>query len=420
MEIKLNEKYAVKVFAQENEGLGVTKIDNMVSFVENGLPGDEGEVEITELKKNYARGKMISFTTLSGERQEAPCPYFDECGGCDLQHQKYAYQLVFKEHKVKTALERIGGFKDVSINEIVFGEQFYYRNKITLKVKGDKLGLYKHNTNDIIDIESCLISNKKINEAIGVMRLFIKQYNENTFDSIVIRYSNKLMISVDGSDDLLETELVDFLPSKIENLQSLILNGKTIFGDDYIEEKIDDLTFKLSPKSFYQVNNSVMKKLYNKTIEYVSSIENNTILDLYCGIGTITSLLSSHADKVIGIEVVDAAIVNAEENLLTNNIENVTFLKGKVGDAIKSLMEVTIDTVVIDPPRIGVEKWTLDSIIKISPKQIIYVSCNPVTLARDLKILCSAGYKLVEVTPFDMFPQTSHVECVVKIQKEDN
>ncbi|MDD2496290.1 MAG: 23S rRNA (uracil(1939)-C(5))-methyltransferase RlmD, partial [Tissierellia bacterium] len=191
---------------------------------------------------------------------------------------------------------------------------------------------------------------------------------------------------------------------------------KVIFGENYIEEKFDNLTFKLSPSSFYQINTNMMKKLYDKTIEYVTTINNNTILDLYCGIGTITTLLASHAKRVVGIEMVKTAIDNATDNLAINGINNVIFMHGKVENVINSLEEETIDTVVMDPPRNGVDKKALDTIIKISPKQIVYVSCNPVTLARDLKILNTAGYKIIEVTPFDMFPQTSHVETVCLIE----
>lgn len=419
MEIKLNNKYKATVFGQENEGLGVSKIEDLIVFVKNGLPGDEGDVLITELKKNFARGKMMSFDKKSEERQAAPCPYYDECGGCDLQHQTYTNQLAFKTQKIKTALERIGGFKDMKINNIIFGEEFNYRNKVTLKVQGDKLGFYKHRSNDIIDIKNCMISDKKINDAIEVMQSFIKQYKKNGFEAVMIRYStNGLMIRIDGKNSDLSEELVSFLSSKLDCLKSLTLNGKTIYGDDYVEEKIDHLTFKLSPTSFYQVNSKMMAKLYSKALEYVSQTENETILDLYCGIGTITSLLAGVAKRVIGIEVDASAIANATENLAINGINNVIFMQGKVEEALTQLLDEKVDTVVMDPPRDGVERSVLESILVINPKQIVYVSCNPVTLARDMKILCSEKYDLVELSPFDMFPQTNHVECVAKLVRK--
>lgn len=413
MNIRVNEKYKTTIFSQENEGLGVSKIDNIIVFVENGLPGDKGEVLITEIKKNFGRGKMLSFESLSNGRQDAPCPYFNECGGCDLQHQKYAHQLVFKEYKVRTALERIGGFKGISINPIVFDDDFEYRNKVTLKVSRNKLGFYKRNTNDIVDINHCIISNKKINEIIHILQMFIKNYPDNDFESIMIRNVLGLMIYITSKSEKLAKEVVDYITTNTGYLTSLIFNDKIIYGSDSITGKIDDLTFTIRSKTFYQVNNNIMKKMYNKVLEYVMKANNDTILDLYCGVGTITLLLSKYAKRVIGIEAVEDSIIGAKENMKINNINNVIFINGKVEDEIVSLENEQINTIVVDPPRNGVDKKALDTIIKIYPKQIVYVSCNPVTLARDLKILNNAGYEIKDVTPFDMFPQTSHVETVV-------
>jgi 23S rRNA (uracil1939-C5)-methyltransferase len=227
------------------------------------------------------------------------------------------------------------------------------------------------------------------------------------------------MISIISKDNNLANELVAFLSSKLDNLKSLSLNNNVIFGDHYIEEKIDDLTFKLSPMSFYQINNKIMKKLYNKVLEYVSNIENETILDLYCGIGTITLFLSKQVKRVIGIEISEDAIKDARENVKINNSNNIIFIQGKVEEKINSLMDEKIDTIVMDPPRNGIDKQTLNAVMKINPKQIVYVSCNPVTLARDLKILCNEKYNLIEITPFDMFPQTNHVEAVVLMSRVD-
>jgi 23S rRNA (uracil1939-C5)-methyltransferase len=418
MEIEFGKKYNVSIADQENEGSGVTKIENIVTFVENGLPGDVGTAEITEVKKNFARGKMTSFETYSEQRQQAPCPYYDKCGGCDLQHQNYNYQLLFKEHKVKTAMERIGGFKDIKINKIISDEQFNYRNKISLKVKGSIVGLYEHDTNNIVDIDNCMICNKNINDALKAVREFVNQYPDNVFEGITIRYADGIMIRVHSKDNNLSAELVLNLTQGIPNLKSLYLNGKVIYGVSYIEERIGDLRFNLSATSFYQVNNNVMIKLYDKVLEETSKINNETILDLYCGIGTITSLLAKQANKVIGIEFSEVAVEDAIENLNLNNINNVTIKLGKVEDTIKSLEKETIDTIVMDPPRTGIEKEVIDTLIKLNPKQIIYVSCNPVTLARDTKILCSFNYEIVDITPFDMFPQTNHVECVAKLVRK--
>lgn len=419
MYIRVNDKYKVDIFSQENEGLGVSKIEDVVAFIENGLPGDSGEVLIAEVKKNFVRGKMISFTKKAYSRQVAPCPYYDHCGGCNLQHQQYSAQLKFKENKVKVALERIGGLKDIQVNDIVYSDNFNYRNKVTLKIKGTKLGFYHHNTNDIIDIDNCLISDGEINKAIECMRAFVAEYKNNSFSSLVIRSSDDgVMISLESESNELENELVTFLTNKIVKIKSLILNNKVIYGDDYLIKKIGSYKFKLSALSFYQVNNNVMAKLYNQVERYVAGIKNDTILDLYCGIGTMTMILSGHGRKVIGIEIVSDAIENAIENAKMNDIKNVTFIEGKVEDKISRLLDQRVDTVVMDPPRSGVDKKALDAILQINPQQIIYVSCNPVTLARDLRLL-SEKYSVKEVTPFDMFPQTAHVECVVKLLKNN-
>lgn len=416
MEIKLNEKYNVNIYSQENEGLGVSKLDDMIVFVKNGLPGDKGDVLIRQLKKNFARGEMISFDKVSEERQDASCPYFNECGGCDLQHQKYDYQLIFKKNKIQTALERIGGFKDIKINDVIYVDEFNYRNKVTLKVDKNKVGFYKNNSYEVIDIKKCLISRNEINEAIKSIKMFINDHQNNTFKSIMIRYINGLMIAVESDNNDLNIEFKNHL-TNLKDLKSVMINDNALIGEDYIMENINDLSFKLSPKSFYQVNNLVMKKLYNKVIEHVTSIENESVLDLYCGIGTITSLLSKHAKRMIGIEYSNDAINNANENIKINNLNNIIYIAGKVEDQIDTLINEKIDSIVMDPPRTGMDPKAIDSLIKIAPKQMIYVSCNPVTLARDLKIICNNGYKINEVTPFDMFPQTNHVETAVLISR---
>ena len=222
-----------------------------------------------------------------------------------------------------------------------------------------------------------------------------------------------IMISIESSNDLLSDDLVAYLVPKLDDLKSLILNSKTIYGKAHITFKIDDLKFNLSYKSFYQINNNVMMKLYEKVNEYASNIKNDTILDLYCGIGTITSLLSKHAKKVIGVEVVEEAVLNAEENAKLNSINNIEFKRGKVENVINLLKDENINTIVMDPPRSGVDRKVIDAIIKIEPKQIIYVSCDPATLARDLNILSEHNYEIDEITPFDMFPLTKHVESII-------
>jgi 23S rRNA (uracil1939-C5)-methyltransferase len=228
----------------------------------------------------------------------------------------------------------------------------------------------------------------------------------------MIRNGNGIMISINSSDDYLKNIIKAYLIENINDLKSIIFNEKVIYGENYIEKKIDDYTFKLSAESFFQVNDNMTNKLYDKVIEHIKDDNVKTILDLYCGVGTITSKLSKYAEKVIGIESSKEAVANAIENAKLNNINNINFIEGKVENELDKLLDENIDIIVVDPPRTGLDKNALNSIIKINSKKMIYVSCDPVTLARDLKLL-SDNYDIEDITPFDMFPNTSHVETVV-------
>ena len=381
MNLKLNDKYKVKILSQENEGLGVAKIENFVVFVENGLPGETGTIVITEVKKKYGRARMIELNGTSIERQTPPCPYFNECGGCDLQHQKYEYQLIFKKGKVKTCLKHIGGFDEININDVISINSFNYRNKITLKVDKNIVGFYKRNSNEIIDIDYCMISNSNINEALKTIKYFIKKHDNSTFKEIMIRDNNGIMISVECQNEFLSNEFASYILSSLSNVKSILINKKVLYGTNCINENINNYNFKLSPTSFFQINYEVMTVLYNKIISYISDQKYNAILDLYCGVVTITSLISKYANKVIGIEMNMEAVMNANENKKINKVDNIVFIDGKVEKVIDRIINEKIDVVIMDPPRSGVDIATLDTIINIKPQKMIYVSCNPSTLA---------------------------------------
>lgn len=417
MNLEIDNEFEVIITSQNNDGLGVCKVNDVVVFVDNAITGDEGLIKITALKKNYALAKWISIKKQSPDRLVPPCPYFYKCGGCDLQHQTYDSQLTYKEHKVLSALERIGGFKHVEIDNIIADEAFNYRNKITLRVKEGNVGLYKRHTNDIVDIDKCIICNSKINDAIKVIKAFIKLYPSHTFEDIMIRTSDYLMININSKDNLLNDKIVSYLTLNLHDLRSIIINNKVLYGNDFIETNIDNFKFKLSTSSFFQINEVIMEKLYAKIIDCLRDTDNDTIIDLYCGIGTITLLLSKIAKRVIGIEVVPEAIANMKENMTLNNVFNVIPILGKVEQELSKFEGEEKDTIVLDPPRSGVEPIVLDSILNINPRNIIYISCNPSTLARDLKVLCTSDYKIKTVTPFDMFPQTNHVETLVVMSR---
>ena len=385
-------KLVVKIENLDHFGRGIAKVNNMPIFVENSLINEEVEIVITKEKKKYMEGFVSNYLKKSPLRVESNCPYYDKCGGCDLLHMSYEEQLKYKENKVKEIIKK---FSDLEcVNSIVGSIQFNYRNKVTLHVKNGVIGYYKENSNEIISIDKCLLVDERINILIDE----IKNLNLNGINKIVIRVTNNESMAIFYGD----------INSNI-NLcaDTIIINSKVTKGNGYIEENIGDLKFIISPTSFFQVNNVGMINIYNKVLDYV---DGGNILDLYCGTGTIGIYVSKKADKVLGIEINEEAIKDALLNKKINNINNVDFISGDVG-TILSKNKFKFDIVIVDPPRAGLDNNSINNIIKINPKKIIYVSCDPVTLARDLNIL-KDYYDVLEITPFDMFSYTYHVECV--------
>ena len=385
-------KLVVKIENLDHFGRGIAKVNNMPIFVENSLINEEVEIVITKEKKKYMEGFVSNYLKKSPLRVESNCPYYDKCGGCDLLHMSYEEQLKYKENKVKEIIKKFSGLE--CVNSIVGSIQFNYRNKVTLHVKNGVIGYYKENSNEIISIDKCLLVDERINILIDE----IKNLNLNGINKIVIRVTNNESMAIFYGD----------INSNINlRADTIIINSKVTKGNGYIEENIGDLKFIISPTSFFQVNNVGMINIYNKVLDYV---DGGNILDLYCGTGTIGIYVSKKADKVLGIEINDEAIKDALLNKKINNINNVDFISGDVG-TILSKNKFKFDIVIVDPPRAGLDNNSINNIIKINPKKIIYVSCDPVTLARDLNIL-KEYYDVLEITPFDMFSYTYHVECV--------
>lgn len=414
--MNINDKFTVEIIDQETTGRGVARIDNLVVFVSNALIGDTVEVEITKVKKSFAEAKILNIITESKERTNYNCPFYESCGGCDIGHQEYESQLNFKKKKIINSLEKIGGLKDIKVLDVVPSKDSEYRNKISLKVSGNKIGFYKLNSYEIVDIDNCLISNSKINKILKIIKKFIINYPNHNIKEVMIRSTSATMIRIISDEFKLNVEFISEFDSELL-INSIIVNNKTIYGTDYINISLLGLMFNVSPDSFFQVNTKQTENLYNKVIEYAELNKNDTVIDLYCGVGTITSVLAKVCKNVIGIEEVEDAIINAKENMLLNNINNAEFMTGKVEDLIDKISD-SIDVIVLDPPRNGSDPKTLDSIMKLNPKKIIYVSCDPVTLARDLKTL-STEYDVIEVSPFDLFPNTHHVECIAKLCKKN-
>lgn len=409
--IKIDEIYEAKIESLENEGSGVAKINGMVIFIPKTLVGEKVRFRITEIKKNYAKGKLIEVLEKSKHRINPCCPYYEECGGCNLRHQENEENLRFKKQKVENAIKRIGKL-DIKVNDIIPSiRNDNYRNKASFKVENDKIGFYSEGTYQLVDIKECKLMKNEINDSLYYIRQYLKD-NKNEIKNITIKYGNALnevlidIYSINDNDDKICKYLID----NIANLKTIIFNDKVIYKNGYISQIINGLMFNCSAKSFFQVNDMQAEKLYNKAISLANLKENDTVLDLYCGTGTISCIVSSYVKKVIGIEIVEDAINDAKCNLMFNSINNVKLIVGDVSKKVSKIKD-KIDAIFVDPPRKGIDRKTISIIKNIKAKIIIYISCNPVTMARDLNYL-SDIYEVKEVTPVDMFPNTAHVECV--------
>lgn len=384
------EKILVKCEKLDNFGRGIVKINNKIMFVKNLLPGEEAYIIKTLDKKNYMEGKIIEIIKKSPDKVEGKCKN-EDCG-CDLKHLKYSKQLEYKEEKLRNIFLKFLNMDNI-VNHIIYGNKNWnYRNKVTLKVKG-KCGYYKNKTHDFVPIERHELANEKINKIISLLN----EENLSNVTEIVIKAYDEIMIAITGK-------------MNIDNLKkhadSIYMNNICVYGKKYVYNHINNLKFLVGSEAFFQVNNEITEKLYK---EVLNNIDGNNVLDLYCGTGTISLFLAQKVKNVLGIEINKDAVECANMNKKINNINNVNFI---CGDASKEIDKLSFkpDCIVVDPPRAGLTKQAIGDILKISPKKIIYVSCDPVTLARDIKMLNK--YEVIKVTPFDMFPQTHHVECV--------
>lgn len=395
----------ISIYNQNNEGLGIGKLNNTIVFVPYSLKDELIDIKIIKKNKNFYEGYPVKLKKTSIERQKPACPYYYECGGCNIMHQKYEYQLKFKTSKVINNLSHIAGIKFSNNIQIEYDREFNYRNHITLSINKKQCGFYKSNSNEIIDIDECLITNKKINKCIKEIKKFLNVYNETNITKISIKAYETILINISCINFNLLEEF-----KKHVTYDSLYINNKHIDKNKYAVELIDKYKFKISSMSFFQKNTTVMLKLY----KYIKNLLNNrkNVLDLYCGVGTIGIFISDVVKSVTGIEIINEGIDDAKENAKINNISNISFINGKVEDYINEFEDT--DTIIVDPPRIGLDKKTINQLITLNTKQIIYISCNSTTLARDLKLL-QEKYKIDSIKLFDMFPNTYHVECVVNL-----
>lgn len=361
-------EYVIEIIDLDHKGRGIGKINNKIVFVPNSLPNEIVKIRIIKDKKNYSEGIVLDIIKSSEKRVMNLCNYYPFCGGCQLLHLKYSDQLIYKENKIKNIFEKYN-LPTSKIKNIIYGKkQFNYRNKLTLHEKDGKIGYFQEKTNDIIQIDKCLLLNDFINKELK---------NINFKKEIVIR-SNGKDITYQDSKKIMHT--------------------------------IVDCNFLVSNNSFFQVNDEVTELLYKQILAYLKPTKQDIIMDLYCGTGTIGIFISQYAKKVIGIEINANAISDANDNKKINNINNINFICGDAGVESKKLA-LKPDSIIIDPPRSGLNKETVQTILDLNPRKIVYVSCDPMTLVRDLNIL-KEKYDIIETTPFDMFPNTYHVECV--------
>ena len=389
----------------DDYGRGIAIIDNKITFINNSLIGEVIEYKIVKEKKNYNIGEVVDFVSISDSRNEYSCPYYNKCGGCNIAHMKYDYENNFKVNKVKNILNKFAKIQ-VDNLEIVYDTETYYRNKITLHVNNNnELGLLEENSNNIVPISKCLITNKEINKIIEVLKKLIIKENIN---KIIIRCGNKtdeILLSLYGN----VRDINSF--KNISN--SLYINDKKI-TNSYITSYIGDKKFHIRNNSFFQVNDNICKKLYDEILNIINDKKPKKVLDLYCGVGSIGIYISDNVEEVLGIEVVENAIIDANENKKLNNVSNIKFINNKVENVIDSIKDY--DMVIVDPPRSGLDNKTINSLINIKSKNIIYVSCDPITLARDLNVL-KEKYNIQYIKLFNMFPRTSHCESVCILER---
>ena len=448
MEYRKNDIVTLKIEDCGIDGEGIGKADGFTVFVKDAVIGDTVRAKIMKAKKNYGYGRLEEIITPSPDRVEPKCQFARQCGGCQLQALSYEKQLEFKTSKVRGHLERIGGFTDIPMEKILGMDQpFHYRNKAQFPVGKSKdgriiTGFYAGRTHSIIENRDCALGvtrNKEVlDRVIAHMEKFhIQPYDENTGKGLVrhvlIRYgffTDEMMVcliingeKLPGEEALVKSlrqipEAVSVMVNVNKKRNNVILGEKVrlLWGQPYITDKIGEISYQISPLSFFQVNPYQTGRLYGKALEYAQLSGNETVWDLYCGIGTISLFLAQKAKMVRGVEIIPAAIENAKENACLNGFDNTEFFVGKAEEVLPEQFARTgerADVIVVDPPRKGCDETLLSTIIEMQPDRVVYVSCDSATLARDLKYLCERGYELKKVCPVDMFPNTVSVETVV-------
>lgn len=446
--LKKNDQVEIEIEDIGSEGEGIGRYEGYTLFVKDTVMGDRALVQVMKTGKTYGYARLVKLITPSDYRVEPRCEIAARCGGCQLMHVDYERQLRYKEDKVRNCLQRIGGFTELPMEPICgMEEPYYYRNKSQYPVGKNKdgsiaIGFYAGRTHAIIDTSHCYIGAKVNEEIIAVIRAFIEKYNLEPYQEeqhkgllrhILTRVgyrTGEIMVClvINGRELPHKAELMDDL-TKIDGMKSICLNvnrEKTnvilgneiipLWGEPYITDYIGDIKYQISPLSFYQVNPVQTKKLYDIALDYAELRGEETVWDIYCGIGTISLFLAQKAKMVYGVEIVPQAIEDAKKNAQINGITNTQFFVGAAEEVLPAKYKeekIYADVIVVDPPRKGCDQSLLDTILAMAPKRVVYVSCDPATLARDLKYLCEKDYKLAKVRAVDQFGHSTHVETVV-------
>ncbi|WP_146549816.1 23S rRNA (uracil(1939)-C(5))-methyltransferase RlmD [Rummeliibacillus suwonensis] len=448
--VKKNDQLSVDIEDLTHDGAGVAKVDGYPLFIQGGLPDEKAKVHVLKTLKNYGFAKIVEIEVASPDRVDAPCPVFSQCGGCQLQHLSYKAQLKWKEKMVRDVMKRIGKI-DAPVHPVKgMDNPWHYRNKaqIPFGLNGDApiAGFYKTKSHAIVDTDRCLIQTPEADAILAglkprLWKLGIKPYNEQTKQGmlrhVVVRKARAtgevMVVLVTKKRKFPQAEeaialirkLVPNVTSIMQNINpettNVIFGNETIhlWGQDTIEDHIGGVRFEISARSFYQVNPIQTEVLYKQALDYAQLTGKETVIDAYCGIGTISLFMAKKAKYVMGVEIVPQAIEDAKRNAKLNGLDNTYFEAGPAEEVIPRWYKEgkNADVLMVDPPRKGCDESLLKTILEQRPKRIVYVSCNPATLARDLRILEDGGYQTQEVQPVDMFPHTGHVECVVLMSR---
>ena len=441
--VKLNEIYQVNIISLNSNAQGVGRIEDFTVFVEGALPDEVVKVKIVEVKKNYAVGELLEIIKNSTDRIEPQCPIYSECGGCQLQHLSYNAQLKWKRRQVVDALKRIGKIEVIVKDTIGMSDPWRYRNKMQFPVGRTKskiqIGCFAKSSHKVIDTDSCLIQRQQNDEILQAVHKVVDKFKVSVYDEDrhrgVLRHvmgrvglNETMLVLVTATEKLPnEKTIIRALRNELSNITSIQQNiqtqhnnvilgreTKVLYGKRTIKDKIGKLEFNISARSFFQVNTVQAEKLYQTALNFADLKGHEVVIDAFCGTGTITLFLAKHAKFAYGIEIVSSAIADAKLNARLNNVRNAQFITGDA-TAILPKLGVKPDVMVLDPPRAGCDEKFLLTIAKLKPSKVVYVSCNPATLARDLNILESNGFKTQIVQPVDMFPFTSHVEAVALV-----